>query len=686
MSKAFVTTDRKGSVAVIHLDNPPVNALGHGLRLGIAAALRAVEEDATVTAVVLVGSGRCFSAGADITEFGKPLQSPNLADLITAIEASPKPVVAAIHGTTLGGGLELALACHARVAAKDAKFGLPEIKLGILPGAGGTQRAPRLMGAERALKMITSGEIMGAEEAKATGLVDEVTSTSLIDAAIVRSEHLAASGDLPRVRDLAVPGDRAGFDKAAAAVTGKGRVLRAVSACVEAIRAAIELPFDQGLAREYELFKQLVVSDESKAQRHVFFAERNAAKVSDMPGDTAARTIARGAVIGAGTMGGGIAMCFANAGIPVTLIETGQEALKRGLDTILANYKRSGRTSQEEVDRRMGLITGTVDIEQAAGADAVIEAVFEEMEIKKEVFGKLDRIAKPDALLATNTSYLDVNQIAAMTKRPADVLGMHFFSPANVMRLLEIVRGKATSHASLATAIALGRKFGKVPVVVGVCDGFVGNRMLGQRLKATEQLLLEGALPQEIDAAALAFGFAMGPLAVSDLAGLDIGMRARRARGTRAAVADAITDAGRYGQKNGRGYYRYDEADKRKPIPDPEVEKIIADASAKLGIKRRSIGQEEIIQRLNYPMINEGAKILEEGIAQRPGDIDVIWVYGYGWPAWRGGPMFHADQVGLKTIRDWLAEQARKSGDSSLAPAPVLDRLAREGRGFASPA
>ncbi len=684
MSKSFVTTERKGSVAVIRLDNPPVNALGHGLRLGIASALKAVEEDAVVTAVVLVGAGRCFSAGADITEFGKPLQAPNLADLIIAIEASPKPVVAAIHGTTLGGGLELALACHARIAAKDAKFGLPEIKLGILPGAGGTQRAPRLMGAERALKMIVSGEMIGAEEARTSGLVDEVTAGDLVDAAAVRAEHLAASGDLPRVRDRAVPGDRADFDKAAAAATGKGRVPPAVSACVEAVRVAIELPFDQGLARETELFRQLVASDESRAQRHVFFAERNAAKVADMPADTAAKTIARGAVIGAGTMGGGIAMCFANAGIPVTLIETTQEALKRGLDTILANYKRSGRNSPEEVDRRMNLITGTVDIEQAASADAVIEAVFEEMAIKKELFGKLDRIAKPGALLATNTSYLDVNEIAQMTKRPADVLGMHFFSPANVMRLLEIVRAKATSHATLATAIALGRKLGKVPVIVGVCDGFVGNRMLGQRLKATEQLLLEGALPQEIDAAALAFGFAMGPLAVSDLAGLDIGMRARRARGQRAAVADAITDAGRYGQKNGRGYYRY-EPGQRTPIPDPDVEKIIIDASAKLGITRRSIGQEEIIQRLNYPMINEGAKILEEGIAQRPGDIDVIWVYGYGWPAWRGGPMFHADQVGLKTIRDWLSEQARRSGDASLTPAPVLDRLAREGRGFASP-
>ncbi len=685
MSKSFVTTERKGSVAVIRLDNPPVNALGHGLRLGIASALKAVEEDAGVTAVVLVGAGRCFSAGADITEFGKPLQLPNLADLITAIEASPKPVVAAIHGTTLGGGLELALACHGRVAAKDAKFGLPEIKLGILPGAGGTQRAPRLMGAERALKLIISGEMIGAEEARTSGLVDEVTTSDLVGAAAVRAEHLAASGDLPRVRDRAVPGDRAGFDKAAAAATGKGRVPPAVAACVEAVRVAIELPFDQGLARETELFRQLVASDESKAQRHVFFAERNAAKVADMPADTAAKPIARGAVIGAGTMGGGIAMCFANAGIPVTLIETTQEALKRGLDTILANYKRSGRNSPEEVDRRMGLITGTVDIEQAAGADAVIEAVFEEMAIKKELFGKLNRIAKPGALLATNTSYLDVNEIAAMTSRPADVLGMHFFSPANVMRLLEIVRAKATSHATLATAIALGRKLGKVPAIVGVCDGFVGNRMLGQRLKATEQLLLEGALPQEIDAAALAFGFAMGPLAVSDLAGLDIGMRARRARGQRAAVADAITDAGRYGQKNGRGYYRY-EPGQRTPIPDPDVEKIIIDASAKLGITRRSIGQEEIIQRLNYPMINEGAKILEEGIAQRPGDIDVIWVYGYGWPAWRGGPMFHADQVGLKAIRDWLAEQARRSGDASLTPAPVLDRLAREGRGFASPA
>jgi len=679
-----VSTDRKGAVAVIRLDNPPVNALGHGLRLGIASALKAAEEDAGVKAVVLVGNGRCFSAGADITEFGKPPQSPNLADLIVAIEASPKPVVAAIHGTTLGGGLELALACHARVAAKDAKLGLPEIKLGILPGAGGTQRVPRLIGAEKALKMITSGDMVPADEAKASGLVAEVASGDLVDAAAKLAETLADSGDLPRVRDMTVPGDRDAFDKAASALTGKGRVLPATKACVDAIKAAIEMPFDKGIDYEYELFKQLVSSEESKAQRHVFFAERNAAKVADMPADTQAKPVASAAVIGAGTMGGGITMSFANAGIPVTLIETTDAALKRGLDTILANYKRSGRTPQAEIDRRMGLITPTLDIEKAAGADIVIEAVFEEMEIKKEIFGKLDRIAKPGAVLATNTSYLDVNAIAAMTKRPADVLGMHFFSPANVMKLLEIVRGRATSHATLATAIAVGRKISKVPVIVGVCDGFVGNRMLGARLKATEQLLLEGALPHEIDAAATSFGFAMGPLAVSDLAGLDIGMRARRARGVRAAVADAITDAGRYGQKNGKGYYRYDEADKRKPIPDPEVEKIIVEASEKLGIKRRAIGQEEIIQRLNYPMINEGAKILEEGIAQRPGDIDVIWVYGYGWPAWRGGPMHHADQVGLKTIRDWLAEQARKSGDASLNPAPVLDRLAREGRGFAS--
>ena len=683
MSKAYVSTDRKGSVAVIRLDNPPVNALGHGLRLGIASALKAAVEDADVKAVVLVGNGRCFSAGADITEFGKPPQSPNLADLITAIEASPKPVVAAINGTTLGGGLELALSCHARVAARDAKLGLPEIKLGILPGAGGTQRVPRLIGAEKALKMITSGDMMPADEAKTSGLVNEVASGDMVDAAAKLAETLADSGGLPRVRDMSVPGDRDAFDKMASALTGKGRVLPATKACVDAIKAAIEMPFDKGIAYEYELFKQLVSSDESKAQRHVFFAERNAAKVADMPADTQAKPVASAAVIGAGTMGGGITMSFANAGIPVTLIETTDAALKRGLDTILANYKRSGRTPQAEIDRRMSLITPTLDIEKAAGADIVIEAVFEEMEIKKEIFGKLDRIAKPGAVLATNTSYLDVNAIATMTKRPADVLGMHFFSPANVMRLLEIVRGKATSHATLATAIAVGRKIGKVPVIVGVCDGFVGNRMLGARLKATEQLLLEGALPHEIDAAATSFGFAMGPLAVSDLAGLDIGMRARRARGVRAAVADAITDAGRYGQKNGKGYYRYDEADKRKPIPDPEVERIIVEASEKLGIKRRAIGQEEIIQRLNYPMINEGAKILEEGIAQRPGDIDVIWVYGYGWPAWRGGPMHHADQVGLKTIRDWLAEQARKSGDASLNPAPVLDRLAREGRGFA---
>ena len=498
------------------------------------------------------------------------------------------------------------------------------------------------------------------------------------------ADQLATAGKrLSAVRDRAVPGDRAGFEKAAAAIGGKGRVSRAIAACIEAVKAAMEMPFDKGIAREWELFKELVASDESKAQRHVFFAERNAAKVADMPAEQQAKPIARGAVIGAGTMGGGIAMSFANAGIPVTLVETTEATQNRGLDTILANYKRSSRTSPEEIERRMGLITGTLEIEKVAEADAVIEAVFEEMTLKKEVFGKLDRIASKGALLATNTSYLDVDEIAATTSRPADVLGMHFFSPANVMRLLEIVRGRVTSHMALATAIALGRKLGKVPVVVGVCDGFVGNRMLGLRAAATERLLLHGALPQDVDAAALAFGFAMGPLAVSDLAGLDVGMRARRARGVRAAIADAITDLGRYGQKTGKGYYRY-EPGQRTPLPDTEVEAIIVAESKKAGVQRHSLSQDEISNHLIYPMINEGARILDEKIAQRPGDIDVIWVYGYGWPAWRGGPMHYADAVGLTKIRDWLADKAKKTGDKRLEPAPLIDQLARDGRGFAS--
>jgi 3-hydroxyacyl-CoA dehydrogenase len=687
VATASILRDRRGAVAVFRLDNPPVNALSHALRSALAEALAEAAADASISAIVLAGNGRGFCAGADISEFGAPLRPPMLADLIVTLEGFAKPVVAAIHGTTLGGGFELALGCHARIAAASAKLGLPEIKLGILPGGGGTQRAARLAGGARAFRLIASGDPITAADAAATGLIDGVAEADHIDAAVAHAESLAAAGGRPRnVRDLPPPSDRAAFDQAAAAATAKGRVSQALKACIAAIAATYELSFDEGLAREYALFRELVVSDESRAQRHAFFAERQATKIPDMPADTRPRTIARAAVIGAGTMGGGISMCFANAGVPVALIDTGAEALQRGLDTIAGNYRRTvagGRMAQAEMDRRLALISGATSLDAVAEADVIIEAVFEEIELKKRVFADLSRLAKPGAVLATNTSYLDVNAIAAATTRPADVLGLHFFSPANVMRLLEIVRAEQTSHETLATGLALARQLGKVAVVSGVCDGFIGNRMLARRSAAGERALLQGALPAEIDAAMIGFGFPMGPYAAGDLAGLDIGMRFRKARGTRAEVADALCEAGRFGQKNGKGYYRY-EPGNRTPLADPEVERIILGVSEKLGIARAPIPAEQIVERLVYPMINEGARILEEGIALRPGDIDITWIHGYGWPVWRGGPMFHADLVGLPKIRDALAAQYRETGDPKLEPAPLIIRLAAEGRGFAS--
>jgi 3-hydroxyacyl-CoA dehydrogenase len=656
---------RDGAIAVITLDNPPVNALSHALRAGLADALARAKADPAVEAVVLAGAGRCFTAGADISEFGKPFQGPSLVDLEEALDAMGKPVVAALHGTTLGGGLELALACHFRVAAPEARAGLPEIKLGLLPGAGGTQRLPRLIGAEKTLKMIVSGDPVGARQALADGLVDRIVEGDLVAGAVAFARQALAER-----RPLRVLRNEKPFGTA----EKPGRIRgRAAEACVQAVKDALTLPFDEGLRREREAFRTLLASDESKAQRHVFFAEREAAKVPDMPDAVRPREIARGAVIGAGTMGGGIAMCFANAGIPVTVVETSREALQQGLDRVAANYKKSSRFTPEEVEKRLALIHGTTDFDAVGEADAVIEAVFEEMELKKRVFADLDRLAKPNALLATNTSYLDVNEIGRATSRREAVLGTHFFSPANVMRLLEIVRGEATSMASLATAIALGKRLGKVPVVVGVCDGFVGNRMLGKRSREAERLLLEGALPHDVDGAVLAFGFPMGPFAMGDLAGLDVGMRIRRFRGTRAEIADTLCEMGRYGQKTGGGYYRY-EAGGRAPLPDPAVEHVIVDASKRLGIQRRAISAEEITERMIYPMINEGARILEEGIATRPSDIDVIWVYGYGWPAWRGGPMWYAEQTGRQRIAERLGAYAERSGDASLRPAAWLTR------------
>jgi 3-hydroxyacyl-CoA dehydrogenase len=684
---ASIDLRRDGDIAIITSDNPPVNALKHEVRAGLVEALRRVREDEGIKAVVIACAGRTFFAGADITEFGKLPQSPNLHEVIAAIEAMPKPVVAGMHGTALGGGFELALACHFRVAAPDARVGLPEVKLGLLPGAGGTQRLPRLVGPEKALKMIVTGEQIAAAEALADGVVDEVVEGDLTSAAVACARRVVAEGQplrLVRNREDKLIGE--GFADAAEGLTRRLRGREAPAACVEAVRNAIVLPFEEGLRRESELFRKLVAGDQSKAQRHIFFAEREAARIPDMPQGIRPRQIATGAVVGAGTMGGGIAMCFANAGIPVTIVETSRDLLQEGLDRVVANYRTTvsrGGLTVEEVGRRMGLITGVVDLDAVSSADVVIEAVFEEMDVKKRVFADLDRLAKPSALLATNTSTLDVNEIARATARPQDVLGTHFFSPANVMRLLEIVRGAQTSFEALATAVTLGRRLGKVPVTVGVCYGFVGNRMLARRSVETERLLLEGALPQEIDAAVVGFGFPMGPCAMMDLAGLDVGWRIRKGRGERAVIEDALCEAGYYGQKTGKGYFRYD-AGSRTPVHDPEIEKIILEASWRLGINRRPIAEEEIVERMILPMINEGAHILEEGIAARPGDIDVIWVYGYGWPAWRGGPMYYADQLGLAHIRDRLIHYADRSGDETLRAAPLIERLAAEGRGFES--
>ena len=684
---ASVDLQRDGELAVVTVDNPPVNALKHEVRAGLAEALRQARADGAVKAVVISCAGRTFFAGADITEFGKPPQAPSLHDVIAAIEAIPKPVIAALHGTALGGGFELALACHFRVAVATARVGLPEVKLGLLPGAGGTQRLPRLVGPEKSLKMIVTGDPIQASEALTDGVIDEIVEGDLTAGAVAFARRVVAEGrPLTLVRDREDKLIGEGFADAAEELTRRLRGREAPAACVEAVRNAIVLPFEEGLKREGELFRKLVTGDQSRAQRHIFFAEREAAKVMDMPEATKPRAIARGAVIGAGTMGGGIAMCFANAGIPVTIVETGRDLLQRGLDRMAGNYRTTvsrGGLDAAEMERRMGLITGVTELGAIGEADVVIEAVFEEMDVKKRVFANLDRVAKPNALLATNTSTLDVDQIARATARPQDVLGMHFFSPANVMRLLEIVRGAGTSFDALATAIALGRRLGKVPVTVGVCYGFVGNRMLARRSVETERLLLEGALPQQIDAAVTGFGFPMGPCAMMDLAGLDVGWRIRQGRGERALIEDALCDAGHYGQKTGKGYFRY-EAGSRMPLPDAEVEKIILDAASRLGINRRPISEEEIVERMVLPMINEGARILEEGIAARPGDIDVIWVYGYGWPVWRGGPMHYADQLGLPHIRDRLRFYADRSGDETLRPAPLLDRLAAEGRNFAN--
>ncbi len=688
---SIVELRRSGDVAVIVVDNPPVNAQNNAVRAGLLDAFTRARADSAVAGVVLTCAGRTFIAGSDISEFGTALQTPTTPDVIAAIEALGKPVVAALFGTPMGGGLELALGCHFRIAAPGTKLALPEIKLGLIPGAGGTQRLPRLAGMETAAAMILSGDPITAEAARASGLVDEIFDGDPAEAGAAflrrviaenrpcvlahdRNEKIAAFGS-----------DRRKFDELIAKSAKRGRGgPRAPAAAQQALYDAVALPIDTALPRERAAFMELVVTEESKALRHIFFAEREAAKLPEDARNAKARDVKRAAVIGAGTMGGGIAMSFAKAGIPVTLIESSPEGLQRGLDTIAKNYRISasrGAMAPEDVDKRLALMTGTTDLAAVADADLVIEAVFEDMELKKEIFSRLDRLAKPDAVLATNTSYLDLETIADATARPQAVVGMHFFSPANVMRLMETVRGARTAPEALATAVNVGRKIGKVPVVVGVCPGFVGNRMLRLRGTEAERVLLEGALPYEIDAALVQFGFAMGPLAVGDMGGLDIGWRSRKASGLKAPIADQICEMGRFGQKTGRGFYLYEQGS-RTPKRDEEIEQLVIATSKKLGVTRRPFAPKEIVERLLFPMINEGARILDEKIAQRAGDIDVIWIHGYGFPAWRGGPMHYANTLGLPDVCARLNEFAVAAGDPRHAPAPLLARLAAEGKLF----
>src|SRR5438552_6091975 len=684
-----VDLDRRGRIAVLTVNNPPVNALSQHVRQGLYDGVTRATADAAVGAVVVTCAGRTFIAGADITEFGKPPKEPGLHEVLALIEQSPKPIVAAVHGTALGGGLEVALACHYRIGVKTARFGLPEVKLGLLPGAGGTQRLPRVVGVETALQMIVSGEPIGADAALTHGLIDAIVEGDLTAAGVAFAEKVVSERQpLKKIRDLEdklaqARGKPELFANFRRSVARQTRGFRAPENCIRAVEAAVTLPFDAGLARERELFLELLHSPESKAQRYFFFAEREAAKIPDVPPDTPAKEIRKAAVLGAGTMGGGIAMNFANVGIPVTVVEVQQEALDRGLGIVRKNYETTasrGRLTMADVEKRMGLIKGTTDFNAIADADIVIEAVFEEMPIKKEVFAKIDKIAKPDAVLVFFFKQKTAYEIASATSRPESVIGTHFFSPANVMRLLENVRGAKSSKTAIASVMALGRRIGKVPVLVGVCHGFVGNRMLHQRGRESEKLILEGAPPHQVDRVLYDFGFPMGPFAMGDLAGLDVGWRIRKGRGVKSPVADRICELGRFGQKTGAGYYKYDE--KRNPTPDPDVEKIIVDVSTEMGITRRPISDEEILQRLLYPMVNEGAKILEEKMALRASDIDVIWVYGYGWPVYRGGPMFWADSIGLEALRDTMRGFQRKTGDAFWTPAPLLNRLADAGKGF----
>ncbi|PIB95923.1 3-hydroxyacyl-CoA dehydrogenase NAD-binding domain-containing protein [Caulobacter sp. X] len=677
----------EGDIGVVTLNSPPVNALSAVVREGLKGAFEAAIADPAVKAIVLICDGKTFIAGADITEFGKAMTGPSLQDVQNTIENSPKPVVAAIHGTALGGGLEVALVAHYRVAVPSAKAGLPEVNIGLLPGAGGTQRLPRIVGVEKALEMVTSGQHVPAKAAHAMGLFDElVEEGNLRDGAIAFARKVVAENrPLKKVRELndkveAARGKPEIFASFRKANAKKFRGFMAPENNIKCVEAAVNLPFDEGLKEERRLFMELMTGTQSAAQRYVFFAERQAAKIPDVPDDTPTIPVKKVGVIGAGTMGGGIAMNFLNAGIPVTIIEAKQENLERGVGIIRKNYEntaKKGRLTQDDVEKRMGLLTPSMEMEALADCDMIIEAVFELMEIKKEVFAKLDKIAKPGAILATNTSYLDVNEIAAVTSRPESVIGTHFFSPANVMRLLELVRGDKTSKEVIATCMKLSKAIGKVPVLVGVCYGFVGNRMLAQRQREAQKLILEGAMPWDVDRVLYDFGLPMGPFAMSDLAGLDIGWDP--AKTSSSTVREVLCEMDRRGQKNGKGFYDYDE--NRNASPSPVVEQVIRDFAEKRQIQRRTITDQEILERCLYPMVNEGAKILEEGKAIRASDIDIVWINGYGWPVYRGGPMFWGELVGLDKILAKMKEFHAELGDD-FKPSALLERLVAEGKGF----
>ncbi|MGE5563510.1 MAG: 3-hydroxyacyl-CoA dehydrogenase NAD-binding domain-containing protein [Bacillota bacterium] len=678
-----ISTRKHGDVLIVLSNNPPVNALSTPVRQGLVDAIAEAEADDAVKAIVIACEGQTFFAGADITEFGKPPQQPWLPAVVDTIENCSKPVVAAIHGTALGGGLEVALACHYRVADGAAKLGTPEVKLGLLPGAGGTQRLPRVAGVRKALEMTATGNPIGAKEAFDCGLVDRLVEGDLIPHAVAFAEEVRNVRPLAKSserQDRLAEADESVFDAFAKENAKRFRGFEAPLKNIEAVRIATQKPYAEGVIEERKLFMELMGGEQSAAQRYFFFAERKANKIEGLPENTEPRPVRKVGVIGAGTMGGGISMNFLSAGIPVTIVEMSQEALDRGTGVMRKNYEASaakGKLTAEQVEKAMGYLQPTLDFAALADCDLIIEAVYENMDVKKEVFGRIDKIAKPGAILASNTSYLNINEIAASISRPEDVLGMHFFSPANIMKLLEVVRGDRTAPDVLLTAMQLGKRIRKVPVVAGVCHGFIGNRMLMPRQIEATKLLLEGATPEQVDRVHVQFGMPMGPFQMADLAGVDIGWHRDPKRVE--TIRDALCAIDRWGQKKGAGFYDYDE--KRRPSPSPLVQQIIEDFARKQGIERREISDEEIVERTLYTMVNEGAKILEEHIAQRASDIDVVWVYGYGWPVYRGGPMFWADSVGLRKIVDGLKRQEERMKPEFSFSKLLLDK-AEKGESF----